>query len=183
MKNIEKIRNMAAEELAEFLENSRCYCAYNDTDRCDNRSCEQGIAEWLEQEAEKPSIFEPKEGETYWSVCSNGHLIEFKNTNLSADERLISFGNACTDRSVIERKVHDLKLYSLLWNFAEENNDEMDWDDAEEYKYYIYKDCMSKRWSIVSNLTCREMVIYFSSHELAQRAIDEIVLPWERGEL
>ena len=53
MKNIEKIRNMSAEELAEFLENSRC-CAYNDTDRCDNRSCEQGIAAWLEQEAEKP---------------------------------------------------------------------------------------------------------------------------------
>ena len=184
MKNIEKIRNMTAEELAEFLENSRCYCAYNDTDRCDNRSCEQRIAEWLEQEAEKPNIFEPRERETYYSVNYGGRITEFENRNLSAfDKKIINFGNACTDKSVMERKAHDMKLWSLLWNFAEENNDEMDWDDAEEYKYYIYKDCMSKRWSIASNLTCRKMVIYFSSHELAQRAIDEIVIPWERGEL
>ena len=174
---------MSAEELAEFLENSRCCCAYNGTDRCDNRSCEQGIAEWLEQEVDKPSIFEPKEGETYYSVNYAGRITEFVNRNLSADKKIINFGNACTDKSVMKRKAHELKLWSLLWNFAEENNDEMDWDDAEEYKYYIYKDGMNKRWSIVSNLMCRKMVIYFSSHELAQRAIDEIVLPWERGEL
>ena len=71
----------------------------------------------------------------------------------------------------MERKAHELKLWSLLWNFAEENNDEMDWDDAEEYKYYIYKnrykDCMNKRWYIARNLTCSKMVIYFSSPELA----------------
>ena len=183
MKNIEKIRNMSAEELAEFLENSRCYCAYNGTDRCDNRSCEQGIAAWLEQEAEKPSIFEPKEGETYWSVCSNGHLIEFKNTNLSADERLISFGNACTDRSVIERKVHDLKLYSLLWNFAEEHNGPIDWDDEDLYKYHIYFNHKLKEWKISPTFQCENETPHFSSESLAQRAIDEIVLPWKRGEL
>lgn len=183
MKNIEKIRNMSAEELARIFDGTKCdYCIYGDNNEpCGN--CVKSIAEWLEQEAEKPSIFEPKKGETYWSVCSNGHLIEVKNTNLSADKGSIAFGNACTDRSVMERKAHDLKLWSLLWNFAEENNDEMDWDDADESKYYIYKDCMNKRWYIASNLTCRKIVIYFSSRELAQRAIDEIVIPWERGEI
>ena len=185
MKNIEKIRNMSAEELAEFLENSRCCCAYNGTDRCDNRSCEQRIAEWLEQEAEKPSIFEPRSGEYYYSIDYDGNVRPRSWFEDKFAESIINFGNACTDKSVMERKAHELKLWSLLWNFAEENNDEIDWDDAEEYKYYIYKDCMNKRWSIVSNLTCREyvMVIYFSSVKLAQRAIDEIVIPWERGEL
>lgn len=183
MKNIEKIRNMSAKELAELIDNPKCdHCVYGEYDMdCD--VCDEGIVKWLEQEAEKPSIFEPKKGETYYGVNYVGRVTEFENRNLSTDKKIINFGNACTDKSVMERKAHDLKLWSLLWNFAEENNDEMDWDDAEEYKYYIYKDCMSKRWLIARNLTCRKMVIYFSSHELAQRAIDEIVIPWERGEL
>ena len=183
MKNIEKIQQMSAKELAEFLENSRCCCAYNDTDRCDNRSCEQGIAAWLEQEAEKPSIFEPRKGDVYYQIDDGGRVFDSVYAEDAIDIELKAIGNACTDKSVMERKAHDMKLWSLLWNFAEENNDEMDWDDADESKYYIYKDYMSKRWSIARNLAGRKMVIYFSSPELAQRAIDEIVLPWERGEL
>ena len=182
MKNIEKIRNMSAEELAEFLENSRC-CAYNDTDRCDNRSCDEGIVKWLEQEAEEPSIFKPKKGETYYSVNYAGRITEFENINLSADEGLIAFGNACTDRSVMERKAHDLKLWSLLWNFAEENNDEMDWDDADEWKYYIYFNHKLKEWKISPTYQFENETPHFSSESLAKRAIDEIVIPWERSEL
>ena len=183
MKNIEKIRNMSAEELAKFLENSRCCCAYNGTDRCDNRSCEQGIAEWLEQEAEKPNIFEPKKRETYYSFDYAGRITEFVNRNSSADKKIINFGNACTDKSVMERKAHELKLWSLLWNFAEENNDEMDWDDADEWKYYIFFNHKLKEWKINPTFQWENETPHFSSESLAKRAIDEIVLPWERGEL
>ena len=124
MKNIDMIKNMEVWELRQkFL-----------AELPDNTN----LGEWLEQEAEKPSIFEPKEGETYYSVNYAGRITEFENINLSADEGLIAFGNVCTDKPVMERKAHDLKLWSLLWNFAEENNDEIDWDDADEWKYYIY---------------------------------------------
>ena len=185
MKNIEKLKKEFAELSAKEIVKKfgiDCERCVNDPVSC-KANCRGGNVQWLEQEAEKPSIFEPKERETYYSVNYAGQITEFENTNWSADKGSIAFGNACTDKSVMERKAHDLKLWSLLWNFAEENNDEMDWDDANESKYYIYKDCMNKRWYIASNLTCSEMVIYFSSHELAQRAIDEIVIPWERGEL
>ena len=176
MKNIEKIRNMSAEELARIFDGTKCdYCIYGDNNEpCGN--CVKSIAEWLEQEAEKPSIFEPRKGDVYYYIDDGGRVFD----SVYADIGLKAIGNVCTDKSVMERKAHELKLWSLLWNFAEENNDEMDWDDAEEYKYYIYKDCIYKRWSIASNLTCRKMVVYFSSRKLAQRAIDEIVLPWER---
>ena len=179
MKNIEKIRNMTAEELAEFLENSRCYCAYNDTDRCDNRSCEQGIAEWLEQEAEKPSIFEPRKGDIYYYIDDGGRVID----SVYADIGLKAIGNVCTDKSVMERKAHDLKLWSLLWNFAEENNDEMDWDDADEWKYYIYFNHKLKEWKNNPTFQFENETPHFSSESLAKRAIEEIVLPWERGEM
>ena len=183
MKNIEKIQQMSAEELARIFDGTKCdYCIYGDNNEpCGN--CVKSIAEWLEQEAEKPSIFEPKEGETYWSVCPDGHLTEFKNTNLSADEESIAFGNACTDRSVMERKAHDLKLWSLLWNFAEEHNGKIDWKDFDQYKCSIVKDHENGEFFIPGRGKYKHFEIYFSSKELAQRAIDEIVIPWERGEL
>ena len=89
MKNIEKIRNMSAEELAEFLENSRCYCAYNDTDRCDNRSCEQGIAEWLEQEAEKPK--KPTDAE----LIQAAELLKANCKNQKDCHKCIFMSNVC----------------------------------------------------------------------------------------
>ena len=183
MKNIDRIRNMSAEELAELIYNPKCdHCVYGEDDMdCD--VCNEGIVKWLEREAGKPSIFEPRKGDVYYYINNGGRVFDSVYAEVAICIKLKAFGNACTDRSVMERKAHDLKLWSMLWNFAEENNDEMDWDDADEYKYYIYKDCMSKRWSIASNLTCSKIVIYFSSRELAQRAIDEIVLPWERGEM
>ena len=54
MKNIEKIRNMSAEELARIFDGTKCdYCIYGDNNEpCGN--CVKSIAEWLEQEAEKP---------------------------------------------------------------------------------------------------------------------------------
>ena len=183
MKNIEKIRNMSAEELARIIHSNKCDCCGYGEDGMDCDVCDEGIVKWLEQEAEKPSIFEPKKGETYYSFNYDGRITEFENINLSADEGLIAFGNACTDRSVMARKVHELKLWSLLWNFAEEHNDEMDWDDAEEWKYYIYFNHKLKEWKINPTFQYENETPHFSSESLAKRAIDEIVLPWERGEL
>ena len=174
---------MTAEELARIFDGTKCdYCIYGDNNEpCGN--CVKSIAEWLEQEAEKPSIFEPKEGETYYGVNYVGRITEFENRNLSVDKKIINFGNACTDKSVMERKAHDMKLWSLLWNFAEENNRKIDWDDADAWKYHIYFNHKLKEWKINPTFQCENETPHFSSESLAQRAIDEIVLPWERGEL
>ena len=88
MKNIEKIRNMSAEELAEFLENSRC-CAYNDTDRCDNRSCDEGIVKWLEQEAEKPK--KPTDAE----LIQAAELLKANCKNQKDCHKCIFMSNVC----------------------------------------------------------------------------------------
>ena len=179
MKNIEKIRNMTAEELARIFDGTKCdYCIYGDNNEpCGN--CVKSIAEWLEQEAEKPSIFEPRKGDIYYYIDDGGRVFD----SVYADIGLKAIGNVCTDKSVMERKAHDLKLWSLLWNFAEENNDEMDWDDADEWKYYIYFNHKLKEWKINPTFQFENETPHFSSESLAKRAIEEIVLPWERGEM
>lgn len=183
MKNIEKIRNMSAEELARIFDGTKCdYCIYGDNNEpCGN--CVKSIAAWLEQEAEKPSIFEPRSGEYYYSIDYDGNIRSRSWCEDKFAESIINFGNACTDKSVMERKAHELKLWSLLWNFAEEHNGPIDWDDADEWKYYIYFNHKLKEWNINPTFQCENETPHFSSESLAKRAIDEIVIPWGRGEL
>ena len=68
MTNLERIRNMNAEDMAEFLcetladftecgycwgsGESDIHCAYEDNDNCIGKSCEEGIKAWLESEVE-----------------------------------------------------------------------------------------------------------------------------------
>ena len=52
MTNLDRIKNMTADELVELL-NAPCKsCAYREHTRCSFRPCEEGIKKWLEQEAE-----------------------------------------------------------------------------------------------------------------------------------
>ena len=55
MKNIDKIRALSAEELADVFCHKRCYyCAYYYGVCCNNIcSCSEGVAKWLEQEVEE----------------------------------------------------------------------------------------------------------------------------------
>lgn len=53
MKNIERIRQMNSEELAEFIGEDCTCCVYDD--RCVGYyfECKEGIKQWLEQEVEE----------------------------------------------------------------------------------------------------------------------------------
>ena len=174
---------MSTEELARIFDCPKCdYCSHGENDEpCGN--CVKSIAEWLEQEAEKPSIFEPKEGDLFYFLNRNGDVdyTHFGNGYVQS-EKLSENGNACTNKSVMERKAHDLKLWSLLWNFAEENNKKMDWEDRYQDRYWLQKEVGV--WKVMSLITPnRGLEPYFTSEDIAWRAINEIVLPWERGEM
>lgn len=132
---------------------------------------------------EEKSIFKPDKGDTYYTINYDGTIRNWRNDTDNTDNRIIKYGNAYTDKSVAERKLKDMKLWSLLWNFAEENKGEIDWSNSERDKYYIY--CGNNHnWYIDVKGLCRGLTeIYFSTQEIARRAIDEIIVPYENGEL
>lgn len=70
------------------------------------------------------------------------------------------------------------QLYNLLSNFAHDVNEgwEPDWENPLERKYYKCRIYLNNSWQFLN-------VIYFKSKELAQRAVDEVVVPFEKGEL
>ena len=55
MTNLDRIKNMTANELAKLFDDigHDCskICSYFDTDMCHSENCKDGIKKWLEQEA------------------------------------------------------------------------------------------------------------------------------------
>ena len=51
--NLDRIKNMTLDEMAELLKSASCKsCAYRGHTRCSSRPCKDGIKTWLEREAE-----------------------------------------------------------------------------------------------------------------------------------
>lgn len=51
MTNLEHIKNMMVDEMAELLESKACKCCAYRARQCGYKSCIDGIKAWLEQEA------------------------------------------------------------------------------------------------------------------------------------
>lgn len=52
IRNIDNIRRMTIEELADFVTGFSCKCCVYDNDICMHDRCTEGLAAWLRQEAE-----------------------------------------------------------------------------------------------------------------------------------
>lgn len=85
----------------------------------------------------------------------------------------------------MERRAQEIKLYNLLSNFAYDVNEGWvpNWDDKKD-KYHIIYNNKLMIWEIrVAVYSRYPHIVYFRTSELARRAINEIVIPFERGEL
>lgn len=68
-----------------------------------------------------------------------------------------------------------IKVYNELKNFADENNDRIDWKNDDQSKYYIYFDYGNVNILIYDTLTAKDIgQIYFSTKELAEQAIETV---------
>ena len=57
--------------------------------------------------------------------------------------------------------------------------DEIDWENRKQYKYYIYYNHISNKYDIDYDGFGQDFgVVYFTSREVVQRAIEEIVKPF-----
>ena len=158
-----------------------CNFYYRKTD------CNISRFEWAEAEYIEPKndLLSFNKGDTGYYISANGGIVAFDFDNDKFCKKLIKFGNACKDKAYMERRAQEIKLYNLLSNFAYKVNEgwEPDWENMDEYKYTILKE-NELIWVPTRYITFKIINgIYFKSKELAQRAINEIVIPFEKGEL
>lgn len=76
-------------------------------------------------------------------------------------------------------------LNRLLWRFSMENGwDDSLWEDFKVPKYRVQYYHDRKKYDVDSFFIMQTKgTVYYVSKEIALRAIDEIIIPFEKGEL
>lgn len=91
----------------------------------------------------------------------------------------------CKDKSIVEARQKRHHLADLLEKFAYENDAAVTkeiWEDESTSKYGICYSNYNRRHFITSGNSCENLgETYFITREVAQRAIDEIVIPFMRN--
>lgn len=157
-------------------------CDWNDLELI----CSEMRSIWGEEEYIEPKAnpFELQPGDIFYCVDHDGEVERtYFQANSNFDIRMVKFGNACKDESYMEKRAREIRLYNLLSNFAYQVNEgwEPDWDDKNENKWFAQFNFLNQWQPAFLNLMRYPNMVYFKTKELAQRAIDEIVIPFERG--
>ena len=130
--------------------------------------------------------FDIHNNDRFYTVAHAGSVYTLTNRDWATDKKAISFGNACKDRNYIKQRTKDIWYANLIANFAHVVNGQWreDWSNMNERKYYCRYNQNAREWNVAfENFSKMPGVAYFKSRALAQRCIDEIILPFERGEL
>ena len=134
----------------------------------------------------KKSPFERVEdGKPYFSIDWNGHTYLHSEETSRFDAERFNVANYCTDRDLMTKRTKEEALNRLLWRFSMENDgDKIDWGDDLIDKYAVYYDCHSNCYKVASYTILNIISTpYFYTYTIAQRAIDEIVIPFNEGKL
>ena len=129
---------------------------------------------------EKRDCFERLEtDQKYYYICARGELEESYDCADDFDNECYMIANYCTNKKLMEQRALHETLSRLLWRFSMQNDwDKIDWDDDEQWKYYIYYDHKDNTYNTSYCCMEKHSTCYFYSQAIAKRAIDEIILPF-----
>ena len=120
-------------------------------------------------------VFKPiKLGEKYYSISTNGEIDQYYFYNDNVNKEIIDFGNYFKTQEEAERKCFEIRLHRQLELFALENNEnEIDWNNTDKNKYYIYYSYDDNCLDVEDIYDYRDFgQVYFTSEEIAEKAIE-----------
>lgn len=134
------------------------------------------LIELVEKSNKKKSkVWEPADREEYYYVRSDGEVLHgYYEKCCSFDCSIYSIGNCFRTEEEAKFVVEKIKVTAELKKLAEENNEELNWKNEDQPKYHLIYNYESK--NIIIDYTCKYKFnsIYFSSKEIAKRAIETI---------
>ena len=111
-------------------------------------------------------------GEEYYYI-DNSNIYYYNEQNHNEDNRLSKNANYFNNRNYAEYIAFKENLMRKLDKFAWEHNERViDWNDSST-KYYIAFDYNDDELRVCCNYTVQSNNIYFTSREIADRAIEE----------
>lgn len=98
----------------------------------------------------KNKIWKPKYDEGYYASDSSGAVLE-TTWNTEIDEQMYDIGNCFKTKKEAEFEVERLKVIAELKRYAQEHNEcEVDWSNANQFKYYLYYSYALKKFFLLS---------------------------------
>jgi hypothetical protein len=127
------------------------------------------------EEDSKKKWWTPKEGEEdYWYLCDEGKVFEDTWYATPVDKHRYDTGNCFKTKEQAEREIFERQLRFKLKKFAYENDEEeIDWNDVNKAKYYIYYSLSNAELDYDFNYMGKiQGIIYFTSKEVVEKAIE-----------
>jgi len=127
----------------------------------------------------KPNPFEySPDNKIYYSIVSNGEVVTRAHSSCREEKECYNVGNYCTNKELMkQRALHEI-LDRLLWRFRMINGGTMNWDSCEYHYYIIHDPTVNHKFQILDYRWTKYGCTWFDSSEIAQRAIDEIIMPF-----
>ena len=122
----------------------------------------------------------PDIGDKYYFIDKCKEIDEHTWNNDEIDKFFLSIDNVYQTKEEAKaigfRKVFEQQLFTRLRKFADEKNEaKIDWNNHDQYKYYIYYDYRSKKLKIKFNQYYKtfQQDIYFTSSNIAKEAVKD----------
>lgn len=134
--------------------------------------------EIVEEKKEKKTWWKPEMWQEYYQIDWDGRVFDMTYDDTSGDRGAIGIGNCFQTKKQAEFMAEKLRVIHELEKFAFENNEEeIDWNNSEQRKYYLYFDYTDM--SIVScdsYSKCQHipLAVYFTSKGIADKSIKAI---------
>ena len=128
---------------------------------------------------EKDCFSKVDEGRPYYRIYEGSRVEFVENHNNSLDEERYNVANYCTDESVLQQRAYHEILTRLLWRFSMQNDsNKINWKDERQNKYYVSYSHTKKSFTINNCWQAQGLNVYFHEAKIAERAINEIILPF-----
>ena len=140
---------------------------------------EQMKALGIYEEPKKNPFDRVKKDKQYYYITNGGDVDCGTDYYWESDNKRHKVANYCTDKELMQQRALHETLNRLLWRFSMENcGEKINWNNGYLSKYVIVYDHRNEKFEIRQYDFTHFGTIYFHTKEIAQRAIEEIILPF-----
>lgn len=126
-------------------------------------------------EVGKNKRWRAERGKNYWRISSENKVVYDMEADVEQDYYCYDTHNYFKTEEEAKEYAEVLEIKRQLMKFADEHNDKIDWKDINQFGYVIYwNPCLNDIKICKNGFKTAPEIIYFSSVDIAQKAIDTI---------
>lgn len=119
-------------------------------------------------------IWKPKFGDMYYVITIYGGVSSMKWADDNYDRSVYEVGNCFKTREEALFEAERRRVIKELKDFADEHNDMLNWNNTDQYKYYIVFGTEGNCIDYFCSSRFKGVNIYFTCREFAEQAVKQV---------